>query len=141
MILLKLTSLYILLSLWYFQLVICIKKPRVNNKRSFIDNPYLLLATRFVYNYTHTLSIHFCNNFFVKRESTSKLTMKSPGSWSAISLANSKLFLTAYILVVIGSRRGTRNLATLYVGVLIAEITGLKGGMLSNNCLWTLQSS
>ena len=26
---------------------------RVNDKRSFIDNPYLFLATRFVYNYTH----------------------------------------------------------------------------------------
>ena len=28
-------------------------KPRVNNKRSFIDNPYLFLAVRFVHNYTH----------------------------------------------------------------------------------------
>ena len=28
-------------------------KPTVNNKRSFIDNPYLFLTTCFVYNYTH----------------------------------------------------------------------------------------
>ena len=26
---------------------------RVNNTRSFIDNPYLFLETRFVYNYIH----------------------------------------------------------------------------------------
>ena len=67
--------------------------------------------------------------------------MESPGTWSAISLANSKLFFTVDILVVIGSRRGTRNLARLYVGVLIlgAEILGLKGRQLSTNCLWTLQ--
>ena len=65
--------------------------------------------------------------------------MKSPGSWSAICLANSKLFFHVYILVVIGSRRETRNLAGLYVGVLIADMIGLKGGQLSTNCLWTLQ--
>ena len=28
-------------------------KPKVNKKRSVIDNTYLFLATRFVYNYTH----------------------------------------------------------------------------------------
>ena len=67
--------------------------------------------------------------------------MESPETLSAISLANSKLFFTVDILVVIGSRRGTRNLARLYVGVLIlgAEILGLKGRQLSTNCLWTLQ--
>ena len=75
----------------------------------------------------------------VKRDSASRLAMKSPGCQSAISLANSKLFYTVYILVVISSRRGTRNLARLYVGVLIADIIGLKGGQLSTNCLWTLQ--
>ena len=75
----------------------------------------------------------------VRRDSTFRLAMKSPGSWSAISLANSKLFFTVYILVVISSRRGTRNLDRLYVGVLIADIIGLKGGQLSTNCLWTLQ--
>ena len=75
----------------------------------------------------------------VKRDSTSKLAVKVPRSWSAISLADSKLFFTAYILAVIGSRRGTRNLFKLYVGVLIADVIGLKGRQLSTNCLWTLE--
>ena len=75
----------------------------------------------------------------VKRDSTSRLAMKTLGSWSAISLENLELFFIVYILVVIGSRRGTRNVASLYVGVLIADIIGLKGGQLSTNCLWTLQ--
>ena len=62
----------------------------------------------------------------VKKDSTSRLAMESPGSWSGISLENSKLFFIVYILPVIGSRRGTRNVASLYVGVLIADIIGLK---------------
>ena len=86
----------------------------------------------------HTIIVS-SNGMLVKRDSTSRLAMKSPGSWSAISLENSKLFFTVYILAVIGSRRGTKNLARLYVGVLIADIIGLKGGQLSTNCLWTLQ--
>ena len=75
----------------------------------------------------------------VKTNWKSRLTMKNPGSWSAISVANSNYFFAVYILVVIDSRRGTRNLARLYVGVLIADIIGLKGGQLSTNYLWTLQ--
>ena len=86
----------------------------------------------------HTLVVS-SNGMLVKRDLTSRLAMKSTGSWLAISLANSKLFLTVYILVVIGSRRGTSNLGSLYVCVLVADITGLKGGQLSTNCLWTLQ--
>ena len=34
---------------------------RVNNRRSFIDNPYLFLATHFVYNYTHYQAISVTN--------------------------------------------------------------------------------
>ena len=79
------------------------------------------------------------NDMLVKRDSKSRLDMKSPGPWSAISLANLKLFFTVYMLLVIGSRRGTTNLATLYVGVLIADIIDLKSGQLSTNCLWPLQ--
>ena len=41
------------------------KMRKVNDKISFIDNPYLLLATRFAYN---VLLSHFCNNFFVRRQ-------------------------------------------------------------------------
>ena len=43
-----------------------------------------------------------------------------------------------YLLVVICYKRGIRNLAR-YVGALIDDIIGLKGGQLSTNCLWTLQ--
>ena len=57
--------------------------------------------------------------------------MKSRGSWSAVFLANCKLFFTVYIFVVIGSRGRNRNLARLYVGILISQIIGLKGGQLS----------
>ena len=64
----------------------------------------------------------------VKRDSTSKPFMKSPGPWAAISLANTKMLFTVYILVVIGCGRETSNLARLYVDVLIADIVGLKGG-------------
>ena len=75
----------------------------------------------------------------VKRDLASRLAMEIPGSWSKISLANLKLCFSVYILVVIGSGRGNRNLARLYVGLLIARIIGLKGGELPTNCLWTLQ--
>ena len=64
----------------------------------------------------------------VKRDLPSRLNKKNPASWSTISLANSKLLFTVYILVVIGSKRGTRNLARLCVGVLITNIIDLKGG-------------
>ena len=36
-------------------------KLRVNNKRSFINNSYLFLVTRFVYNYTHYQTISVTN--------------------------------------------------------------------------------
>ena len=52
-------------------------KPRVNNKWSFIDNPYLILTTCFVY----TLSSHFCNNFFVRRKFYQTL-IKFPGPFN-----------------------------------------------------------
>ena len=47
----------------------------------------------------HTLIVS-SNGMLVK---TSRLAMKSPASWSAIFLANSKLFFIVYILVVVGS--------------------------------------
>ena len=36
-------------------------KLRVNNKRPFINNSYLFLVTRFVYNYTHYQTISVTN--------------------------------------------------------------------------------
>ena len=75
------------------------------------------------------------NGMLVKRDSTSRLAMKS--SWVLISnfFSKFKTVFSVYILVVIGPSSGTRNLARLYVGVLIADIIGLKGGQLSTNCL------
>ena len=49
----------------------------------------------------------------VKRDSTSKLAMNNPESCSITSLANSKLFLMVNLLVVIGSKIGTKYLAIL----------------------------
>ena len=63
----------------------------------------------------------------VKRDSASRLALKIPGSWSKISLANLKLCFSVYLLVVIHSRRGNRNLARLYVGLLIADIIDIIG--------------
>ena len=49
----------------------------------------------------------------VKRDSTSKLDMNNPEYCSITSLANSKLFLMVNLLVVIGSKIGTKCLAIL----------------------------
>ena len=47
-----------------------LNKSRVNDKRWFIDNPYLSLATRFVYNYRHYqaifVTIFSLKNSFIK---------------------------------------------------------------------------
>ena len=75
----------------------------------------------------------------VKRDSTSRLVMERPGSWSAIPFANSKLFFTVYKLALISSKRETRNLARLCVGLWTADMVDLKGGLLSTKCLCTLQ--
>ena len=54
-------------------------KPRVNKKRSFIDNPYFFGDAFFVQLYT--LSSHFCNNFFVQRQFYQTL-LKLPGAFN-----------------------------------------------------------
>ena len=68
-----------------------------------------------------------CKSTLVKRDSTFKLTMNNPESCSITSLANSKLFLIVNLLVVIVSKIGTKCLAILYDGVLIADKMGRKG--------------
>ena len=67
----------------------------------------------------------------VKRDSISKLAMNDPESCSMTSLANSKLFLIVNLLVVIGSKIGTKCLAILEEGVLIADKVGRRGVKLS----------
>ena len=49
----------------------------------------------------------------VKRDSTSKVAMYNPESYSITSLANSKLFLMVNLLIVIGSKIGTKYLSIL----------------------------
>ena len=49
----------------------------------------------------------------VKRDSTSKQVMNNPETCSITSLANSKLFLMVNLLVVIGSKIGTKFSAIL----------------------------
>ena len=83
--------------------------------------------------------IIFSNGMLVKRNSTSRLVMERPGSWSAFLFANLKLFFTVYTLALISSKRETRNLARLCVGLLTADMVGLKGGLLSTKWLCTLQ--
>ena len=76
----------------------------------------------------HTLTVS-SYGVLIKKGSRSRLTMESPGTWSGISFANSKLFFTVNIFLVIGSKRGIRNLVRLYVGVSVlgAEILRLQG--------------
>ena len=56
--------------------------------------------------------------------------MNNPESCSIIPLANLKLFLMN-LLVVIGSKIGTKNLPKFSEGVLIVDIIGQKGGQFS----------
>lgn len=86
----------------------------------------------------HTLIVS-SNGILIKSDLTPRLATRSSSSYSAISLANLTLFFTVYTFVVIDTGRGATILARLYVGVLIADITGLKGGQFWSKCLWTLK--
>ena len=76
-------------------------------------------------------------DILVKRLSTFKLAMTLQ-SVLVISLANAKESLTVYSLIANGDKIGTRNLANLYDGVLIAPSIGLKDGKLLITGLCTL---
>ena len=75
----------------------------------------------------------------VKRDSTSKLDMNNPESCSITSLANSKIFLKVNLLVVIGSKIGTKCLAILKDQVLMADKMDQRKEQLSIKLLWILQ--
>ena len=64
----------------------------------------------------------------VKSGSISKLPMKLLESCSTISVAKLNESLTVYLLLVNGSKTGTKYFASLYVGVCKADTIGLKGG-------------
>ena len=74
----------------------------------------------------------------VKSDSVSKLVITSLESKLWGSSANVKESLIVYSLVVWGSSVGTKNFASLYVGVPMADKTGLKDGRPCVTILWTL---
>ena len=71
-----------------------------------------------------------CNGMLVKRDSTFKLTINNPESCSITSLVNSNIFLMVNLLVVIGSKIGTKWFVILKAGVLTADKMRRKGGQL-----------
>ena len=55
----------------------------------------MLVTLALLLNKESQLKLIFSSNgMLIKRDSTSTLVMNSPGSWSTISVANSKLFTT-----------------------------------------------
>ena len=73
--------------------------------------------------------MHSLRKMLAKSESISKLPMKFLEFCSTISVAKLNKFLTVYLLVVNGSKIGTKYFANLYVGVCEADKIGLKGGL------------
>ena len=68
-----------------------------------------------------------------------KLPVKLLESCSKISVAKLNESLTVYLLVVNDSKRGSKNVASLYLGVCKADKIGLKGGKPSIHFLCSLQ--
>ena len=75
----------------------------------------------------------------VKSGLMSKLPVKLLESCSKISVAKLNESLTVYLLVVNDSKRGSKNVASLYLGVCKADKIGLKGGKPSIHFLCSLQ--
>ena len=73
----------------------------------------------------------------LKSECILKLAITSLESKLWSSSASVKEFLIVYSLVVRGSSIGTKNLASLYFGVSMADKIGLKDGRPSVTILWT----
>ena len=74
----------------------------------------------------------------MKSDVTSSDDMKRFESNSTTSLAKENESFTVYSLVVIGSMKGTRNFASLCVGVAIMEMIGRNFGKLFTRALWIL---
>ena len=74
------------------------------------------------------ISMVSSKGMFIKSESISKLPMKLLESCSTISAAKLKESLTVYLLLVNGSKIGTKYFASLYVAVCKADEIGLKSG-------------
>ena len=85
------------------------------------------------------ISMVSSRRMLVKRESISKLPITLLESCSTISVAKLNESFTVYLLVVNGSKIGTKFFANLYVSVCKADKIGLKGGQPSTYFLCTLQ--
>ena len=102
--------------------------------------PMGIYLTNFVHDsILQQISMVCSRDMLVKSESISKLLMELLESWSAISVIKLNESLTVYLLVVNGSKIGTRNFASLYIGVCEADEIGLKGGQPSTYFLSSLQ--
>ena len=85
------------------------------------------------------ISMISSRGMLVKGESISKLPMKLLESCSIISVTKLNESLTVYLLLVYGSKIGTKYFASLYIGVCKTDKIRLKGGQPSTYFLCTLQ--
>ena len=69
----------------------------------------------------------FFVEMLVKSESVSKLSMKLLETCSSISVAKLNESLTVYLLLVNGSKIGTKHFGSFYVGVCKSDHISLKG--------------
>ena len=84
------------------------------------------------------ISMVSSRGMLVKSKSISKQPIKLLESCSRISVARLNEFLTMNLLVVNGSKLGTKYFASLYVGACKADKIGLKVGQPSTHVLCTL---
>ena len=106
--------------------------------KSFLLSPFTFFL--FLKSFLATMSIVSSKGMLVNNESMSNEDMKNEEFCFLISSANVKESLLKNSLDVNSDRIGTKNLASLYDGVLIAERMGRKGGQSPTDPLWTLQS-
>ena len=74
------------------------------------------------------ISMVSSREMLVKSESISRLPMKLLESCSPISVAKLNESLTVYLLVISGSKIGTKYFVSLYAGVCKADKIDQKGG-------------
>ena len=77
----------------------------------------------------------------MKSDFISKVAIKSEASNYKTSLANEKESFIVYLLFVSGLSNWSQNLASLYVGVPIADKIWRNDGSPSSNALWVVASS
>ena len=85
------------------------------------------------------ISMVSSRGMLVKSESISKLSMKLLEPCSTISVERLNESLTVYLLLVNGSKIGTKYFASFYASVFKADKIDLKGGEEPTHFLCTLQ--